>query len=60
MKPTDFYPGFWDEFDIPRKGWPGRRWAIAKAIWRTLVELTVLLLLVAAFLGVTVLVWAAR
>ena len=50
-----------DEFfpDLPREGWPGRRTAIARHLFRAAVEGVMFVLILAAFCGVLVMVAAA-
>lgn len=45
--------------DLPRRGWPGRRRAIARELLHGTVELITFLLIVAALLGCVLLVAAS-
>lgn len=44
--------------DLPRPGWPGRRRAVARRLLEVAVTTVLFVLILLAFLGIVVLVWA--
>lgn len=50
---------FLEAINAPAPGWPGRRRYIAGQLWRMLVEGLAFVLVVAAFTGLTVIVYFA-
>lgn len=46
-------------YEIPRRGWPGRRRAIARVVLHVVVMFVIACLLLFGFLGCVLLVWAS-